>query len=204
MKKQTGKSVTVTVTQIASEPSTDLRSVAGRMAESARASVRTGAEATHKVAAKAGAGLSRAGEGIGKAAGSTARAAGKLGGAAVHAVGDLNGDGKIDEADFRIARDAAARLATAAAREAAELGKAVARHEITKDAAAGAAVGALIAVPIPIVGPVTGAAVGAAIGLTRGVVDAGVIGNVVGQIAEGVRSPPRRKTTRRKKSPSKA
>lgn len=135
-------------------------------------------------------------------AGSVGQAVADAGGRAAVMVGDLNGDGKVDEADFRIARDSAGRAATVAAREAGELGKAVMRHEITKDAAAGAAVGALIAVPIPLVGPVAGAAVGAAIGLTRGVVGAGMISDVVGQVAEGLRKPPRRKPARKKKPAS--
>ena len=168
-------------------PST-LHQKAIRLGEGAKSSLRSGVAA----AGKAGADLVRT-------ASATTRGAGRLGNAALHAVGDLNGDGKIDEADFQIAKQAAGRAAGVAAREAGELGKAVARHEITKDAAAGAAVGALIAVPIPIIGPMTGAAFGAAVGMARGVLGSGALADIAGQVATGARKPARRKSAPRKK-----
>ncbi|OYX55550.1 MAG: hypothetical protein B7Y86_12890 [Brevundimonas subvibrioides] len=172
---------------------------AGRLGDSARTSFQSGMEATRVAAGRAGAGLAKAGGDIGRSAGVTAKAAGRAGNAAMHAVGDLNGDGKIDEADFRIARDAAGRAAAVVSREAGELGKSVARSEITKDAAAGAVVGALIAVPIPIVGPVAGAAFGAAIGMARGVLGSNALGDIAGQVVAGARKPARRKAAPRKK-----
>ncbi len=174
-------------------------SLSERAFSAAKRAATDGVSAAVATASGAGAGLAKGAAGAGKMAGSMARGAADVGGRAAVMVGDLNGDGKIDEADFRIARESAGRAASVAAKEAGELGKAVMRHELTKDAAAGAAVGALIAVPIPLVGPAVGAAVGAAIGLTRGVVGAGMIGDVVGQVAEGIRKPQPRKTTRRKK-----
>lgn len=198
-KKALVVSVTPVEQDLAGEPRTSL---AQRALGAAKRAAADGVSATAATAAGAGAGLAKGAAGAGRMAGSIARGTADVGGRAAVLVGDLNGDGKVDEADFRIARESVGRAASVAGREAGELGKAVMRHEITKDAAAGAAVGALIAVPIPLVGPVAGAAVGAAIGLTRGVVGAGMIGDVVGQVADGLRKPPPRKSTRRKKPAS--
>lgn len=82
-------------------------------------------------------------------------------------VGDLNGDGKVDEEDAKIARDRVASTLAAGADEAGKLAKSVARTQLTKDVASYAAAGAAIAIPIPVVGPALGAAVGAGLGLFR-------------------------------------
>ena len=83
------------------------------------------------------------------------------------AVGDLNGDGKVDEEDARIAAGWAKRTAASVGDEAVRLGKEVARSDMAKDAAAGAAVGAVVAIPVPIIGPLAGAAIGAGIGVYK-------------------------------------
>ena len=83
------------------------------------------------------------------------------------AVGDLNGDGKVDEEDARIATDWARKTASSVGDEASRLGQEVVRSELAKDAAAGAAVGAVIAIPIPVIGPIAGAAVGAGLGVYK-------------------------------------
>lgn len=146
-----------------------------------------------------GAGMAEGARNAGRMAGSLGQAAADAGGKAALALGDLNGDGKVDEVDFHIAREATMRAAAVAGREAGELGKAVMRHEMTKDAAAGAAIGALIAVPIPFVGPPVGAALGAAVGLTRGALSDGVLTTVAGHMAAAVNRPkPRRAPVRRK------
>ena len=80
------------------------------------------------------------------------------------ALGDLNGDGKVDERDVQIAADWARKKASAATDEAGRLGKEAMRTDLVKDTAAGAAIGAVIAIPLPIVGPLAGAAVGAGVG----------------------------------------
>lgn len=80
---------------------------------------------------------------------------------------DLNGDGKVDYEDFKIAAAKARNIASATADEAVKLGKEALRSDMTKDAAAGAAVGAAIAVPIPLIGPALGAAVGAGVGVFK-------------------------------------
>jgi len=85
---------------------------------------------------------------------------------AIH-LGDLNGDGKVDEEDARIASEWAKQQAVALGNEAARIGKEVARSELGKDVTTGAVVGAAIAIPIPVIGPVAGAAIGATIGAYR-------------------------------------
>ena len=82
-------------------------------------------------------------------------------------VGDLNGDGKVDEEDAKIARDRMASALAAGAEEAGQLAKSVARSSLTKDVASYAAIGAAVALPLPVVGPAIGAAVGAGLGLFR-------------------------------------
>jgi len=96
-------------------------------------------------------------------------------------VGDLNGDGKVDEADARIAAEWAKKTASAIGAEAGRLGKEAARSEMAKDAAAGAAVGAVVAIPVPVIGPLAGAAIGAGVGvyknLTKKPSSAGALGS---------------------------
>ncbi len=82
-------------------------------------------------------------------------------------VGDLNGDGKIDAEDFKIAAARAKVIATATADEAAKLGKEALQSDLAKDAASGAAVGAAVAIPIPLIGPAAGAVVGAGLGIYK-------------------------------------
>lgn len=91
-------------------------------------------------------------------------AAKNLGSMLAHQVGDLNGDGKIDAEDFKIAAARGKQLASAGIDEASKLGKSVMQSDLAKEAAAGAVVGAVIAVPVPVVGPVAGAVVGASMG----------------------------------------
>lgn len=80
-------------------------------------------------------------------------------------VGDLNGDGKVDEEDAKIARNYAASVMEAGAEEAGKLASAVARSPLVQDVASHAAIGAAIAIPVPVVGPALGGAVGAGIGM---------------------------------------
>lgn len=89
--------------------------------------------------------------------------------ASVVFIGDLNGDGKVDAEDAKIAYEKAKQVGSSVADESAKLGKEVMQSELVKDVAPYAAVGAAIAVPIPIIGPVLGAAVGAALGLFKSV-----------------------------------
>ena len=88
---------------------------------------------------------------------------------AVH-LGDLNGDGKVDEEDARIASEWAKKQTVALGNEAARIGKEVARSDLGKDVTKGAVVGAAIAIPIPVIGPVAGAAIGATFGAYRNLI----------------------------------
>jgi hypothetical protein len=107
--------------------------------------------------------LRAAGQAITRAA----NAAGSMVGTVATQIGDLNGDGKIDEEDLKIATARAKEFATAAADETVRLGKEALKSDMVKDAAAGAAVGAAVAIPVPIIGPAAGAVVGAGLGVYK-------------------------------------
>ncbi|HOY86833.1 MAG: hypothetical protein V9G21_04375 [Methylotenera sp.] len=82
-------------------------------------------------------------------------------------IGDLNGDGKVDIEDAKIALEKAKQVAISVADETAILGKEVMQSELVKDVAPYAAIGAVIAIPIPFVGSAIGAAIGAGLGLYK-------------------------------------
>ena len=82
-------------------------------------------------------------------------------------IGDLNGDGKVDIEDAKIALEKAKQVASSIADEATILGKEVMQSELVKDVAPYAAIGAVIAIPIPFVGSAIGAAIGAGLGLYK-------------------------------------
>jgi hypothetical protein len=82
-------------------------------------------------------------------------------------IGDLNGDGKVDFGDFKIAAARSKEIALSAASGAVKMGKEACHSDMAKDAAAGAVVGAAIAVPIPLIGPAFGAAIGAGVGVVK-------------------------------------
>lgn len=98
-------------------------------------------------------------------------------------VGDLNGDGKVDAEDARIAFERAKKTTASIgdeaskfgknamrsdfAKETGRLGKEVMRSDLVKDVAAGAAIGAVVAIPVPFVGPMVGAVIGAGLGVYK-------------------------------------
>lgn len=82
-------------------------------------------------------------------------------------VGDLNGDGKVDEQDARIAGERFRGAVSSLGQEAAKLGKDAIRSDMAKDAATGAVIGAAVAVPVPLLGPAAGAVVGAGLGVYK-------------------------------------
>ena len=82
-------------------------------------------------------------------------------------IGDLNGDGKVDIEDAKIALNKAKQAAISVADEAALLGKEVMQSDLVKDVAPYAAIGAVIAIPIPFIGSAVGAAIGAGLGLYK-------------------------------------
>jgi hypothetical protein len=87
--------------------------------------------------------------------------------AAYTAVGDLNGDGVVDQKDAQVAAEWTRKTAGTVADEAGRLGKEAIRSDLAKNAAAGAAVGAVVAIPVPLIGPAAGAVVGAGIGVYK-------------------------------------
>ncbi|MDO8834489.1 MAG: SHOCT domain-containing protein [Vicinamibacterales bacterium] len=82
-------------------------------------------------------------------------------------VGDLNGDGKVDEEDARIAAEWTKKTSSSLCDEVGKLGKGAIRSDLAKDAASGAAIGAVVAIPVPIIGPMVGAAIGAGLGVFK-------------------------------------
>lgn len=94
----------------------------------------------------------------------TASGAKKIGGMITAQIGDLNGDGKIDAEDFKLAAARAKQFTSSAIGEAGKIGKNAMQSDLAKEAAAGALVCAVIAVPVPVIGPVAGAVVGASMG----------------------------------------
>jgi hypothetical protein len=129
-----------------------------------------------------------AGTAVGKAAVGTAgtlkRSAETIG----MTVLDQNDDGKLDQADLKIATERAGRVSKAAINE-------IGSSETAKGAATAAAIGAVIAVPVPLVGPAIGAAV-AATGYVA-VKAVGKVGEAVGTAVGGIRG--RAPRTRKRK-----
>lgn len=118
-------------------------------------------------ASAVGTGIADAGRSAVEVGKSSSQAVGKVASTTAVLVGDLNGDGKVDIEDAKIAMAKAKQVATVVANESAKLGKEVMQSELVKDVAPYAAVGAAIAVPVPLVGPALGAAAGAALGLYK-------------------------------------
>ena len=121
--------------------------------------VKSGAAAAGESAT---AGAKSAGTALGVAVDSAGNALGALG----VLVGDLNGDGKVDFEDAKIAAAKVRDVAGVAAEELGQLGKSALQSNLVKDAAAGAVVGGVLAsmIPIPIISTVAGATAGAALG----------------------------------------
>jgi hypothetical protein len=106
---------------------------------------------------------------FGEKAKALAKKAGKAASSKARAAADLNGDGKVDAEDARIAAKWSKDKAAAIGKGAADVAKSVLKTELGKDAAAGAAIGAAVAVPVPVVGPLAGAAIGAGVGAYRNI-----------------------------------
>jgi hypothetical protein len=145
----------------------------------ARRAVQVAAEAALSSAKGAGAAVRDAatsasivsgaiGRSAASAAKTTAGAVAKGAGATFNHVGDLNGDGRADAEDLRVAKAAIGKAAVELGGEAMELSRATIRHPLVKDAAAGALVGGAVAAAVPFVGVPFGAAVGAVAAVAQG------------------------------------
>lgn len=88
-------------------------------------------------------------------------------------LGDLNGDGKVDEEDARIAAEWTKITAKSIGDEVGRLGKEAMRSDLAKDAALGSAIGAVVAIPVPIIGSLAGAAIGAGLGVYKNLTKTG-------------------------------
>ena len=126
------------------------------------AAVKSGAIAAGESVAT---GAKSAAIGLGAVADSAGHALGQLG----VLVGDLNGDGKVDIEDAKIAAAKMRDVAGATAAELGQLGKSALQSQLVKDTAAGAVVGGVLASAIPFVGTFTGATVGAAVGAYKSI-----------------------------------
>lgn len=78
-------------------------------------------------------------------------------------IGDLNGDGKVDSEDIRIASE----WSKDKTEKITKIGKNALNSDFNKDVATCAAIGAAIAIPIPLIGPSMGAAIGAGVGVYK-------------------------------------
>ncbi|MDI1308623.1 MAG: hypothetical protein PSV17_04210 [Methylotenera sp.] len=106
---------------------------------------------------------------VGRSLGRVSSVVGSMANTVAMEIGDLNGDGKIDAEDFKIATSKAKEIGAATANEAIRIGKEALNSELVKDTAAAAVVGAAIAIPIPVIGPVAGATIGAGMGIYKNI-----------------------------------
>lgn len=84
------------------------------------------------------------------------------------ALTDLNGDGKVDAEDLKIALEKAKAIGSEVAEQTGKLAKGATDHPMVKDAAAGALVGGAIGAVLPVVGTAVGATIGAAFSVVSG------------------------------------
>lgn len=165
--KELGKTASVAVgdaVEASSEFASGARSTIAEVAVKSMATVKRG---TDVAVESASSGAKATGAMLGKAVDAGGNVAGALG----VLVGDLNGDGKVDFEDAKIAAARMKEVAGVAADELGQLGKRALRSDLVQDAAAGAVVGgALLSLaPIPFVSTMTGVTLGAAIGACKSI-----------------------------------
>ena len=97
-----------------------------------------------------------------------AKAASQTIGTKAHQLADLNGDGKVDSEDARIAAERAGKVATDCGKEAARISKEAIKTDLGKNTAAGAAVGAAVGTAVPFIGTAVGGIIGAGVGAYKG------------------------------------
>ena len=112
--------------------------------------------------------LIRAKDTVASTASDVTNVASKVAKTTMKSLTDLNGDGKIDAEDLKIALDKAKSVGGVVAEQAGEMAKTAVKHPMVKDAAAGALVGGAVASIVPFVGTSFGAAAGALLGVFTG------------------------------------
>ena len=165
--KELGKTASVAVgdaVEASSELAAGASSTIAEVATKSLATVKRGADVAVESASS---GAKATGAMLGKAVDAGGNVAGALG----VLVGDLNGDGKVDFEDAKIAAAKMKEVAGATADELGQLGKRGLRSDLVQDAAAGAVVGGALMslVPIPFVSTMTGVTLGAAIGACKSI-----------------------------------
>lgn len=145
-----------------------VRLASSKAAAGAKQKAQALGRATSDTAIETYEGLARGASVATKAATAAGKKAAAAAGRTLHEVTDLNGDGRFDVEDVRIAKAAVGKVAVEVGDEAMRLGKSAMRHSVVKDAAAGALVGGVIATAVPFVGVGLGAALGAAALVARG------------------------------------
>ena len=112
--------------------------------------------------------LKRARDSIASTATDVASKANKVAQTAITTLTDLNGDGKVDAEDLKIALEKAKSIGSEVAEQTGKLAKGATDHPMVKDAAAGALVGGAIGAVLPVVGTAVGATIGAAFSVVSG------------------------------------
>lgn len=161
------------------------KSTGEAMGDTAQATSNLAARACDSISESAGKSLAAVKHGAGfvgeaaitgaKAAGTALGVAADSAGNALNAlgvlVGDLNGDGKVDFKDAKIAAAKVRDVAGAVVAELGQLGKSALHSKLVQDAAACAVDGGVLAsiIPIPIISTVASATAGAALGTYKSI-----------------------------------
>lgn len=111
---------------------------------------------------------SKAAQAAASTATDVASKANKVAQTAITTLTDLNGDGKVDAEDLKIALEKAKAIGSEVAEQTGKLAKGATDHPMVKDAAAGALVGGAIGAVLPVVGTAVGATIGAAFSVVSG------------------------------------
>ena len=112
--------------------------------------------------------VSKAAQAAASTATDVASKANKVTQIAITTLTDLNGDGKVDAEDLKIALEKAKAIGSEVAEQTGKLAKGATDHPMVKDAAAGALVGGAIGAVLPVVGTAVGAPIGAAFSVVSG------------------------------------
>lgn len=143
--------------------------------------------------------VKQVGSSIASAATQVGDKAGKVAKTTVATLSDINGDGKVDTEDLKIAIEKAKKIGGTVAEETGRLARDVTKNPIVQNAAAGAVIGSVV---IPGVGAVLGAKLGAVAGVLIGGAGDTAVKTVaaLAKTTQGVGKSSRNKTTARKPS----